>query len=64
MPVNARHPMDFDSWLVAVDDAVQAYCGLGRDDLPDCCYRDWYDDGYSPQRAAKAAIRRAKGSDE
>ena len=43
------HPMDFDNWMEMVNDAVEAYCGLSRDDLPDYPYRDCYDAGESPQ---------------
>lgn len=57
--VGRKHPMDFDNWLKAVNDAVEAYCDLSRENLPDCCYRDWYDEGMSPQAAAKKAIKAA-----
>jgi hypothetical protein len=36
------------SWCVQVDSRIQELCGLGLDDLPDCLYRDWYDDGGKP----------------
>lgn len=55
-----KHPMDFESWLKMVDDACWAYAGLSKDDLPDVCYRDWYDAGTSPQAAARKAIRNAR----
>lgn len=60
----SKHPMDFQTWLKYVDDACQAYCGLGYEDLPDCCYADWYENGVSPQAAAKRAIRAAKNGGE
>jgi hypothetical protein len=51
--------MTFDEWLKAVDTIITAKLGLSRDDLPDCCYRDWYDDGVTPKTAAFRAIRNA-----
>jgi hypothetical protein len=54
----------FEQWLKQVDDFVQRYCGLDTSDLPDCNYRDWYEDGDKPATAAKRAIRMAKGGDK
>ena len=42
-----------------VDSAVGAICGLSVYDLPDCCFRDWYDDGVSAVGAARRAIKAA-----
>jgi hypothetical protein len=53
------HPTGFDTWMEAVDDAVQANCGASVRDLPDCCYRDWFDDGLSPREAARLALENA-----
>ncbi len=50
----------FDTWRASVDYWVVAQTGMYADDLPDCPYRDWYDDGISPKTAAKRAIRNAK----
>ena len=50
---------NFDDWKRAVDDAVGRLTGLSADDLPDVCYRDWYDDDVSPVVAARRAIRNA-----
>ena len=55
--------MSFEQWLVQVDNAVWSRVGLGRDDLPDCPYRDWYEEEVSPLRAAIRAIRMANGVD-
>lgn len=52
--------MTFEQWLNKVDAAVESRTGLSRDDLPDCPYRDWYDDGVSPSAAASRAIKAAK----
>ena len=43
-----------------VDDALDLNYGLTADGLPDVCYRDWYDDGVSPKRAAARAVRSAQ----
>jgi hypothetical protein len=50
----------FDAWYAKVDAAVQAKTGLSVDDLPDCCYRDWWEDGMTAGQAARAAIRSAQ----
>jgi hypothetical protein len=49
----------FDDWMSAVNAAVERLAGLSADDLPDVCYRDWYDDDVSPVSAARRAIRSA-----
>jgi hypothetical protein len=56
---DASHPTDFDAWMEAVDNAVQTSCGASVHDLPDCCYRDWFDDGLSPREAARLALENA-----
>jgi hypothetical protein len=52
--------MTFEEWLRAVDERVQRIAGLGLDDLPDVSLRDWYEDGFTPNAAARKAIRYAK----
>ena len=49
----------FEEWKEAVDEEVFARTGLSADDLPDVCYRDWYDDDVSPASAARRALRSA-----
>ena len=49
----------FAVWMQAVDSEVWATTGVSVHDLPDCLYRDWYDDGTKPQTAAKRAIKQA-----
>lgn len=51
--------LTFQEWLKAVDAVLASRIGMSHDDLPDCCYRDWYDDGISPGRAAGRAMRAA-----
>lgn len=52
----------FESWIAAVDSHLIRQCGMVHDDLPDCCYTDWYADGVEPKGAARRAIRNAKES--
>ena len=50
----------FDVWMRKVNSAVEAATGgLSVSDLPDCCFRDWFDDGVSPSAAAKRALKNA-----
>jgi hypothetical protein len=46
----------FEQWKQEVDRAVQSLAGLSADDLEDWGYRDAYDDGMSPKRAAIHAL--------
>lgn len=50
----------FDVWFAKVNSAVEAETGgLSVNDLPDCCFRDWFDDGVKPEAAAKRALKNA-----
>lgn len=49
----------FATWMQAVDNEVWALVGVSVHDLPDCLYRDWYDDSTNPKIAAKRAIKQA-----
>lgn len=46
----------FASWMRKVDDYVWRKAGCSVYDLDDCPFRDWYDDGVTPRRAALKAI--------
>ena len=46
----------FDYWMRQVDKELVAVCGLSSECLADCCYATWYDDGFSPEEAAWAAL--------
>jgi len=50
----------FEAWMQKTDAALVRRCGMSSMDLPDCCYRDWYDDGVTPSEAAREAIREAR----
>ena len=56
--------LTLDAWMKAVDAIVSARYGLSVYDLPDCCYADWHEDGYTPAQAARKAVRSANGDDE
>lgn len=49
--------VSFEEWMRQVNNAISdRLAGLTSDDLPDCCYRDWYDEGLSVRQAALRAI--------
>ncbi len=52
----------FETWMKTVDQHVIRTVSLSADDLPDCCYRDWYESGCSPKEAAELAIENAHNS--
>jgi len=54
-----RRNGSFAAWKMAVNAEIGRRAGLSADDLPDCCYRDWYEDGVSPKSAAGRALREA-----
>jgi hypothetical protein len=49
----------FEEWMKVVDTICESKYGLSVDDLPDCCYKDWYDDDVKPSTAAARAIKGA-----
>ncbi len=54
----------FEDWMRRVDAVIAGrLCGLVSSDLPDCCYRDWFDAGVGPQEAARRAIANANDED-
>jgi hypothetical protein len=50
----------FEQWMKEVDEHLEDRCGMSSNDLPDVCYRDWYDDGIPPKRAAGMAFKSAQ----
>jgi len=58
--MKASDNRSFDVWMRAVDKLV-GYRGLSVYDLPDYCYRDWYDSRLRPIRAANRALKNAAG---
>ena len=51
--------MSYETWMKAVDLAVQGLCGLSVHDLPDWLSRDSYDGGDTPQEAAAQVVEDA-----
>lgn len=49
----------FDDWMAQVDKVIEAVYGLSVNDLPDCPFADWYEDGITPVSAAGRAIAMA-----
>ena len=45
----------YEKWYAETNAACERMFGLSLPDLPDCRYRDWYDDGVEPEVAAKDA---------
>lgn len=59
MATTTNNGLGFAAWMAAVEAHLDKTCGLSSFDLPDCCYRDWFEDGVSPKRAAAKAMRAA-----
>jgi hypothetical protein len=51
--------LTFDQWMEQVDAALVRKVGVCSADLPDFCYADMYEAGYSPETAADEAIEAA-----
>lgn len=49
----------FAKWLRAVDTVCCLIAGVSVHDLPDCLFRDWFEDGVKPSTAARRALRDA-----
>ena len=48
----SRIHTDFTSYMSRIDTYLNQLCGLVSDDLPDCMFHDWYNDGVQPREAA------------
>lgn len=49
----------FAAWMDKIDACLIRKCGIGSADLPDFCYRDYFDDGESPSAVARMVLREA-----
>lgn len=50
--------MTFTQWMGRVDQKIgEQLGGMTHEDIPDCCYRDWYEDNMTPAQAAKQAVK-------
>jgi hypothetical protein len=52
--------LTFEQWMAIVASIMSRLCEMGPDDLPDWGYRAAYDEGKSPDCAARAAIKAAR----
>lgn len=57
---NKNKSKSFEQWLNEMDKVVKEKAYLSYQDLPDCSYSQWYEDGLSPKQAANKAISNAK----
>ncbi len=48
--------MDFKTWMRQVNAVINRAVGCSVYDLEDWCWRDAYDDGYTPEEAAEEAL--------
>lgn len=62
--MRTRKKMTFETWMITVNDLVESMVYVSTEDLPDCCYRDWFDEGITPLQAARRAIKRVNSSNE
>ena len=51
--------MLFKQWMAEANGHVVKMAGVSIYELPDCTFRDWFDDGLSPQEAADQALEEA-----
>ena len=47
----------FEQWMQEVNQEVEKKIGLDTSHLPDCPYRDWYENRMGPKAAATKAIK-------
>jgi hypothetical protein len=47
----------FVKWYAVASRQLDKLTGIDADEYFDVPWHDWYDDGYTPNRAAKAAIK-------
>jgi hypothetical protein len=58
-----EHEEAFKVWLKAVDDIILTEVGVGLEDLPDKCTRDYFEEGWSPKEAATDFLEGYPGED-
>jgi hypothetical protein len=54
----------FSPWFEKVDAIITATTGLGALDWTDQTYSEWFDDGMTPEEAAKEALENIGWIDE
>ena len=50
-----RTGLGYEVWMYQLDELCWSKFGVSINDLADCCYRDWYEDGLTPARAFRRA---------
>lgn len=53
----------FTAWMRQVDQKLVSVIGLSHLDLPDFCFRDWFDDGVSVSEAVEAVLSESEIDD-
>lgn len=48
--------MSFDEWMNQVDEVLFKEIGMSHMDIPDQTYRDYFDDGMSPEDAVETIM--------
>lgn len=51
----------FEEWKTALCHWCKCTYGVHPDNLPDCDYRQWYEDGVSYQEASRRAVSNQRG---
>ena len=51
-----KNGMSFEKWMKAVDELLIKKCGLPSEDLPDCMWAQWYEDGITPRDAVESCL--------
>jgi len=59
MKMDADQNPSFEEWLDRCDKLAFVARGLSIHDLPDVCWRDWYEERLRPVRAVNRALRYA-----
>ena len=54
----------FEQWMQAIDSLISRYFGLSIYDLPDCTFKDWYEDRLRPIHAANLALAQVNDLEE
>lgn len=47
----------FEEWKKKANEICWNKHGCSLDDMADCCYYDWYEDGVSPRGAVSRAVK-------
>ena len=62
--MDAGDERSFEAWFTSCDALLTRCRGISINDLPDCRFRDWYDDRLRPIHAVNRALELAGAFDE